>query len=89
LLLELAGFYANIFEQQSKELRFRVGSVVECRTGPGWVRGRVVRLWYFPRDPSRLFAFDQRHADDDESESINPYQVRLDSGDLITASGIF
>ena len=50
-------------------LRFAVGSRVECQMGMYWERGSVVKLnWRDPRDLSAPAA---------------PYQVQLDSGDLV------
>jgi len=53
------------------ELRFQVGSRVQCKTGQGWVDGTVVKLWYREeRFPPGRYA---------------PYQVKLDSGIKIFA----
>merc|ERR1719353_2192884 len=58
-------------EEKKKRLRFAMGDAVECRTGNGWQKGKVVALMY--RDefmPEGVIA---------------PYQVQLDKGDLIYA----
>jgi len=58
-------------EEKKKKLRFAMGDAVECRTGSGWQKGKVVALMY--RDeymPEGVVA---------------PYQVKLDKGDLIYA----
>lgn len=52
-------------------LRFAVGSRVECNMGMYWERGSVIRLNY--QDPRDL------------SAPAAPYQVQLDSGDLVFA----
>jgi hypothetical protein len=52
------------------QLRFGLGALVDCRTGAGWVTGKVVQLHY------RQFDWGQRTA---------PYQVRLPTGQLIYA----
>jgi len=71
-----AGFMAclntpEIQEKKIKMLRFAIGDAVQCNTGQGWQKGKVVALMY--RDefmPPGMVA---------------PYQVQLDAGDLIYA----
>merc|ERR1740123_2323289 len=56
------------------ELRFAVGTRVQCRTGQGedgWSNGSVAKLWY--RE-------DRWHKD-----RVAPYQIKLDDGRLIFA----
>ena len=55
---------------EEDQLRFGVGTLVDCRTSAGWVTGKVVKLHY------RQFDWGQRTA---------PYQVRLPTGQLIYA----
>ena len=71
-----AGFEACILTpeleaRKTKDLRFKVGDVVECRTENGFEAGQITALMY--RDefmPTGVVA---------------PYQVQLVSGDLIWA----
>jgi G3E family GTPase len=61
----------EVLEKRIKTLRFAMGTKVECKTGGGWVKGEVVAHMY--RDefmPPGMVA---------------PYQVKLDSGELIWA----
>lgn len=60
----------RIADQDSINLRFRVGTRVECNTGP-WVPGTVVRQFY----SQKSFP---------EGKCV-PYQVKLDDGRLIFA----
>jgi len=63
----------DVMESKRGTLRFKEGDRVECNTGSGWNKGKVVALMY--RDeymPSGMVA---------------PYQVELDSGSLIYAPG--
>lgn len=53
------------------ELRFSVGTRVQCRTGKGWSDGSIVRLWY--------------RQDNFEPGYYAPYQIKLDEGPLIFA----
>mmetsp|Transcript_99167 Transcript_99167/g.214037 ORF Transcript_99167/g.214037 Transcript_99167/m.214037 type:complete len:502 (+) Transcript_99167:82-1587(+) len=58
------------------ELRFQVGSRVQCRTGPGngedaWSCGTVVRLWY--------------REEGWPASRVAPYQIKLDDSRLIFA----
>mmetsp|Transcript_3151 Transcript_3151/g.11375 ORF Transcript_3151/g.11375 Transcript_3151/m.11375 type:complete len:425 (-) Transcript_3151:199-1473(-) len=58
-------------EERRRNLRFAVGDAVECRVSGGWEKGRVVALFY--RQP------------DFPPGVVAPYQVHLDSGNLIFA----
>ena len=58
-------------EKRRKSLRFSIGTKVECNTGPTWSKGEVVALLY--RDEFM------------SPGMVAPYQVKLDSGDLIYA----
>lgn len=58
-------------EQEQPELRFAVGTRVECKIG-SWMQGTVVKQWY--REPT--WPPDKKAA---------PYQVKLDSGPTIFA----
>ena len=58
-------------EKKLKSLRFGIGDKVQCKTGAGWSKGTVVQLmWRGPGMPPGMVA---------------PYQVELESGDLIYA----
>jgi len=68
---EKCAWTPDMQEERKKKLRFKVGESVECRTGEGWMKGKVVAQMY--RDeymPEGVVA---------------PYQVQLDKGDLIYA----
>ena len=68
------GFAAGVLEpavSKIKSLRFAIGDKVQCKTGAGWSKGTVVQLmWRGPGMPPGIVA---------------PYQVELESGDLIYA----
>ena len=57
------------------QLRFDVGTKVECRIGPdpvtGWAKGEIIQLWY--REPAW------------PPNSFAPYKVKLDDGKNIFA----
>ena len=62
---------AEMKEKKLKSLRFGIGDKVQCKTGAGWSKGTVVQLmWRGPGMPPGMVA---------------PYQVELESGDLIYA----
>ena len=62
---------AEMKEKKLKSLRFAIGDKVQCKTGAGWSKGTVVQLmWRGPGMPPGMVA---------------PYQVELESGDLIYA----
>jgi hypothetical protein len=54
-------------QEEPPELRFSIGTKVECRVGPAdWAKGTVAQLWYRePQWPEGSFA---------------PYKIRLDDG---------
>ena len=59
-------------EKRNGPFRFALGARVECFVGDGqWCPGRVVAHYY--------------REDDWEPEFVSPYQIALDSGDLIHA----
>lgn len=61
----------NSLTKRMKALRFAVGDKVKCKTGAGWEAGTVVKLMHRDRGmPPGVVA---------------PYQVELNSGDLIYA----
>lgn len=68
---------SDIDEDGLPNLRFDVGTKVECRMGPdpktGWAKGEIVKLWYREKNwpPS----------------STAPYQVELDDDRVIFAPG--
>jgi len=64
------GFAACKFDEgAAKELRFGVGSRVQCRTNDGWKAGEVVKVLYREQGMPEGF--------------VAPYQVKLDAGQLI------
>ena len=61
-----------ILAKKKKSLRFAIGDQVQCKTGADtWSKGQVVALMY--RD------------DQMPPGMVAPYQVKLDSGNLIYA----
>eukprot|EP00310_Coccolithus_braarudii_P023490 CAMPEP_0183338848 /NCGR_PEP_ID=MMETSP0164_2-20130417/5993_1 /TAXON_ID=221442 /ORGANISM="Coccolithus pelagicus ssp braarudi, Strain PLY182g" /LENGTH=412 /DNA_ID=CAMNT_0025508761 /DNA_START=37 /DNA_END=1275 /DNA_ORIENTATION=- len=68
---ESCRFEKDTREKKIKNLRFGVGQVVECRTGDGWQKGKVIKLLY--RDQGM------------PPGMVAPYQVLLDDGKLIFA----
>jgi len=71
-----AGFAACAFTEELKQkkikmLRFTIGADVECNTGGGWQKGKVVQLMY--RDEGM------------PPGMVAPYQVKLAEGGLIYA----
>mmetsp|Transcript_25672 Transcript_25672/g.85694 ORF Transcript_25672/g.85694 Transcript_25672/m.85694 type:complete len:484 (+) Transcript_25672:69-1520(+) len=54
------------------ELRFPVGTRVECNVGPKWATGTVVKQWY-------------REPDWPKSKVSAPYQIKIDNGPTIFA----
>jgi len=58
-------------EETRAKLRFTVGDAVECKTSDGWERGAVVSQMY--------------REDHMPPGMVAPYQVKLDTGDIIYA----
>merc|ERR1719161_2760127 len=58
-------------EETRAKLRFTVGDAVECKTSDGWERGAVVSQMY--------------REDYMPPGMVAPYQVKLDTGDIIYA----
>ena len=61
----------DLKQKKIKALRFGIGDKVKCNTGDGWQKGEVVALQY--RDEHM------------PPGMVAPYQVQLDSGNLIYA----
>jgi len=68
---EACRFDTDTREKKMKNLRFGIGEVVECRTGDGWQKGKVIKLLY--RDQGM------------PPGMVAPYQVLLEDGKLIFA----
>jgi len=70
-------FDGSDHEEDTPELRFKIGQKVECRVGPdpekGWAKGKVSKLWY--REASW------------PPDAWAPYQIQLDDGKEIFAPG--
>ena len=62
-------FTPEMKQKKLKALRFGLNDTVECKTGQGWAKGTVVAHMY--RDEHM------------PPGMVAPYQVKLDSGDLI------